>query len=126
VPWVPAAEQVTAVVAAARFARDRLRASHLSLIPVRPGNGALERLAAEGAFQPPSLALLEAALDACLEACRGAAPPSAVITADLWDLERLAACAACFPARWKRLERINRSGRAERRIECAACGGEGS
>jgi radical SAM enzyme (TIGR01210 family) len=116
VPYVPPAEQVEAAVASARFACDRLGATHVSLIPVRGGNGALERLAATGDFTPPGLAMLEASLDACLEA----APDGVVVTADLWDLERLAAC-GCFPARRARLERASRSGLVEARILCAAC-----
>jgi radical SAM enzyme (TIGR01210 family) len=115
-PWVPAADQIESVVAAALFARDRLGARHVSLIPVRGGNGALERLAAGGAFEPPDLALLERALDACLEAT-----PEEVVTADLWDLERLAACAACFPARRARLELANRSGRPQPPVHGPAC-----
>jgi hypothetical protein len=118
VPYVPRSEQIESAVASLRFACDRLDASHVSLIPVRGGNGAIERLAAAGAFTPPDLALLEIALDAGLEA----APRDVVVTADLWDLERLAACAACLPQRRARLERINLSGRAEPRIGCPDCG----
>jgi len=39
------------------------RARVVSLIPTRPGNGALESLALQGQFTPPSLDLLETALD---------------------------------------------------------------
>jgi radical SAM enzyme (TIGR01210 family) len=117
VPHVPLEEQVDAVVASALFARDRLGACHVSLIPVRGGNGALERLAAHGAFAPPSLALLETAFDRCLDEVRGP-----VSTVDLWDLERLASCGACFAARRARLEAANLEGRSAERVACAACG----
>jgi radical SAM enzyme (TIGR01210 family) len=117
VPFVPPSEQLASIAAAARFARARLDACHVSLIPVRGGEGALARLAAGGAFTPPDLGLLEDALDCGLQAADGA-----VVTADLWDLERLAACAACFPSRRERLERVNRSGAAAPRVACAACG----
>jgi radical SAM enzyme (TIGR01210 family) len=117
-PYVPAAEQVDSVARAARFAVDRMGARHVSLIPVRGGNGALESLAAEGLFTPPDLAVLERALDACLDSTCGA-----VVTADLWDVERLAACSQCSAARRGRLEVANRTGRLQPPIECRACGG---
>jgi len=89
-------------------------AEHVSLIPLRAGNGAIDALVASGRAALPTLTDLEAALDASL----GLAP--AVIAADLWDLERLAACRACFAARRQRLERINRSGRPAPPVRCAA------
>jgi hypothetical protein len=116
-PWVPPADQLDSIAASARFACERLGARHVSLIPVRGGNGALERLAAEGSFTPPDLTLLEHALDRCL-----AATSPTVVTADLWDLERLAVCPACFAARRRRLEAINRTGEPQPAIACAACG----
>ncbi len=87
---------------------------------MRGEGGELERLAAAGEFHPPTLADLEAALDAALDldAVRAG---RAVACADLWDLHRFADCPACFPARRARLERLNRTGRAERRVACDAC-----
>jgi radical SAM enzyme (TIGR01210 family) len=131
-PFVPAAEQVASVASAARFAIDRLGACHVSLIPVRGGNGALERLQEQGLFTPPDLALLEHALDACLGefsptlaaplgAPRLASTANAVVTADLWDLERLATCPHCFAARRDRLDTMNRTGRTPPPIHCAGC-----
>jgi radical SAM enzyme (TIGR01210 family) len=117
VPWVPRAQQVASAANAAHYARERLGARHISLIPVRGGNGALERLAADGSFAPPDLALLEQALDACL-----AATPGGVVPADLGDLERLAVCPRCFAARRDRLDLVNRTGSARPAIDCSACG----
>ncbi len=118
-PFVPAAEAAEWAVRSADHAFER-GAETVALIPVRGGNGELERLAAAGEFQPPTLDVLEAALDGALEleAVRGG---RAVVSADLWDLDRFADCPACFAARKARLERMNRSGRAEPRIECGAC-----
>jgi radical SAM enzyme (TIGR01210 family) len=90
-------------------------AAVVSIIPTREGNGEMERLAAAGLFTPPTLRQLEEALDRCL-AHRGA-----VVTADLWDVERLAACAHCRTARVARLRRLNLTGIAEPPIECRAC-----
>jgi hypothetical protein len=57
------------------------------------------------------------ALDACADI------GDAVVTADLWDIERLPACEACGPQRAARLARLNLSGVPEPRIGCDACGG---
>ena len=78
----------------------------------------MERLQARGLFTPPTLAGLEAALDGCLDLS------PAVITADLWDAERIATCVTCGPARVARLGRINLTGRAEARVACSACDGQ--
>ena len=114
-PWIPTAEQVDSIVASATFARDRLEARHVSLIPVRGGNGAIERLQASGVFAPPSLGLLERALEACLTL------GDVVVTADVWDLERMAHCDDCFAARRERLERMSLTGRVESAVQCPAC-----
>lgn len=87
------------------------------LIPTRPGNGALEALAAAGQFAPPKLATLEAALDYGVGLGRGR------VFADLWDLERFADCPACFAARRERLLRTNHAQKVQPRQTCEVCGG---
>jgi radical SAM enzyme (TIGR01210 family) len=87
-----------------------------ALIPTRGGNGALEALAAEGAFVPPRLADLERALERALAARRS------LVFADPWDLERFADCSACFGARRTRLERMNWTQALLPAERCAACG----
>ncbi|HEX9108323.1 MAG TPA: hypothetical protein VF832_13865 [Longimicrobiales bacterium] len=115
-PYVPAAESVEWTVRSAAYAVER-GASVVSIIPVRGGNGELERLQALGHFASPTLAQLEAALDRCLDL----AP--AVVTADLWDAERLAACAFCREARVDRLRRLNLTGEAQAPLVCPHCCG---
>jgi len=88
-----------------------------AIIPVRGGNGEMERLAALGEFTPPTLTQLEDALDGCAHIT------STVVTADSWDVEQFARCEACLAARKERLCRINVSGRAEPRVGCARCRG---
>ncbi len=87
------------------------------LIPTRPGNGALEALAAAGQFALPRLATLEAALDYGVGLGRGR------VFADLWNLERFADCPACFAARRERLVRANHEQTAQPRPICQVCGG---
>ena len=85
-----------------------------SLLPTRGGNGALEALAEEGRFAPPSLATLEEALDRGLS--RGGRMR---IFADLWGLESLERCPRCSAARRERLGRMNLAQRIEPRVACA-------
>lgn len=115
VPYVPAAESVEWAVQSAEYAASR-GAAVVSIIPVRGGNGELERLAADGAFVAPTLRELEAALE------RSLSITPAVVTADLWDIERLAACGGCRAARVARMHRMQLTGMAEPRVSCAACG----
>jgi radical SAM enzyme (TIGR01210 family) len=113
-PYVAPAESVEWAVRTAEYAARR-GAAAIALIPVRGGNGELERLAALGHFAAPSLPQLEAALDRCL----GFAP--AAVAADLWDVDRLDACAECRPRRVERLRRLNLTGRGEPPVTCSDC-----
>jgi radical SAM enzyme (TIGR01210 family) len=115
-PHVPVDESVEWAVRTVEYAAER-GASVVSIIPVRGGNGEMERLASLGHFTPPTLSQLEAALDRCLQF----APT--VVTADLWDAERLATCVDCSSARVERLRRINVTRHAEPPIACTTCGG---
>jgi uncharacterized Fe-S cluster-containing MiaB family protein len=114
-PYVPVDETVAWTVRTVEYAVER-GASVVSVIPVRGGNGELERLQGLGHFTPPTLSQLEESLDLSLQFT------NAVVTADLWDLDRLSACEHCRAERMERLRHVNVSGRAESRISCDACG----
>jgi len=113
-PYVPAAESIAWTARTVEYAVER-GASVVSIIPVRGGNGEMERLQALGDFTPPTLSQLELAVEACSQYT------GAVITADLWDVERLPACEHCRPDRIERLRVMNLTGRLEPRIACALC-----
>lgn len=113
-PYVPADDSVEWVVRAVEYAAHR-GAATVSVIPVRRGNGEVERLQALGCFTPPTLSQFEAAIDGCL------AMTPTVVTADLWDVDRMPACPECRAPRIDRLRRINLTGRAEPPIACSAC-----
>jgi len=114
-PWVPAAHDALWVARTAQFAAEH-GARHIALIPVRGGNGTLEVLEARGAWTPPTLDTLEAALDACLGRW-----PEVAISADLWDLDALrGGCPSCRPARHARLRQSNRSAMPAPRLHCPA------
>ena len=116
-PYVPVDETVAWTVRAVEYAVER-GASVVSIIPVRGGNGELERLQGLGHFTPPTLLQLEESLDLSLQFTK------AVVTADLWDVDRLPACEHCRAERVERLRRVNVSGRAESRVSCGFCGAE--
>jgi archaeosine synthase beta-subunit len=113
-PYVPDAESVEWTVRTVEYAVSH-GASMVAIIPVRGGNGEMQRLQASGHFTPPTLLQLEQALD------RTVRLEGAVITADLWDVHQLPACSACQAPRIARLQRINVSGRAEPPVECGEC-----
>jgi radical SAM enzyme (TIGR01210 family) len=114
VPHVPVSESIDWTVRTVEYAASR-GAAVVSIIPVRGGNGELERLAALGEFAPPALSHLEEALDRCMQLT------DTVVTADTWDLERLASCAHCRDERGRRLARLNLTGRLEPRAACMMC-----
>ncbi len=114
-PHVPAEESVAWAVRSVEYAVQR-GASVVSIIPVRGGNGEMERLASLGEFTPPTLEQLESAL----EQCTAFAP--AVVTADLWDVERLVACAACGPERVEQLRQFNATGVWASMVRECGCG----
>ena len=114
-PYVRVAESVEWTVRTVEYAVSR-GASVVSIIPVRGGNGEMERLQALGHFTPPTLTQLEEALDGSLQFAPN------VVTADLWDVELLAECKHCRPARIERLRRLNVSGGPEPRVFCSECG----
>jgi archaeosine synthase beta-subunit len=113
-PFLPKEEAVEWAVRSATLAFD-CGATAVSLIPTRHGNGALEILAAEGAFAPPGLPLFEEAVAESLSLKRGR------IFADLWDLEKFSNCQACFQAREERLRQMNFQQEAFPAIECGRC-----
>jgi radical SAM enzyme (TIGR01210 family) len=115
-PHVPAQESVEWTVRTVEHAVER-GAAVVSIIPVRGGNGEMERLQLLGEFTPPTFAQLEEALDRCL------IMGPTVVTADLWDAEKLPACDHCRPARIERLRRLNTTGCPEPRVSCALCEG---
>ena len=88
----------------------------VSLIPTRPGNGALDRLREAGEYAPPRLPTLERAMEAVLEQRRGR------VFADTWDLEDFSTCAACFDQRRERLQQMNHQQSVPSKIHCRRCG----
>lgn len=101
VPYVPAEESVEWTVRTVEYAAAR-GAGRVAIIPVRGGNGEMERLQALGHFTPPTLRQLETALEQSLSL-----PP--VISADLWDAGTLSSCESCRTHRIARIGAMNLS-----------------
>lgn len=87
-----------------------------SLIPTRPGNPALDELAARGEFAPPRIETLEACQEYGLGLRQGR------VFADLWDLERFSVCAHCYEKRYNRLQEMNLRQTIAPTFECPHCG----
>ena len=84
------------------------------LIPTRGGNGAMETLAVQGFYSPPSLRSLESALEYGLSLGRGR------VLADLWDIEKFYDC-SCSPVRAARLAEMNRTQQVAPPVICEGC-----
>lgn len=115
-PYVPAAETVEWTVRAVDHAAE-VGADVISIIPVRGGNGEIERLQQLGLFTPPTLSQLEEALASSID------QPHAVVTADLWDVGRLSGCEQCKGDRVERLRTANLSGILRASPVCSQCDG---
>jgi archaeosine synthase beta-subunit len=92
-------------------------ATVVSLLPTRAGNGAINAFATMGLFAPPDLRVVEDALDYGVALGRGR------VFLDLWDIDRVACCPDCRPARVERLRRMNFSQRVLEYAPCETCGG---
>lgn len=117
-PFVPAAEQAAWLDHSVAVALE-CGATAVTLIPTRAGNGAMEALAAEGRFTPPSLLAIErAAAGAMTQARTGVAR----IFVDTWDLQNFATCPCCRDARQARLTQANLTQRTPPPLTCGVCG----
>jgi len=114
-PWLSEEEGIEWARRSLDFAFD-CRASVCSLIPTRPGNGAMEALLASGEFDRPSLNSLESALEYGLSLRAGR------VFADLWDAEQFIRCPDCFGARIHRIGAMNASQAIPARVRCDRCG----
>ena len=113
-PFIPVDESVEWARRSIDFSQD-CGATVTALIPTRTGNGAMDRLAADGQFIEPTLVQLEDTMDYGVGQARGR------VFADLWDLERFSSCTACFPQRRNRLAKQNDTQQIPARITCSSC-----
>jgi radical SAM enzyme (TIGR01210 family) len=72
-----------------------------TIIPVRPGNGAMDELFKNGDFNPPRIQSLEAVLE------YGIGLRAGRVFADTWDIEQFSDCNECIEQRRDRLIYMN-------------------
>jgi hypothetical protein len=101
-PFVPLAEQDAWLLRSVDAAFS-CGAAVVSLVPTRPGNGALDALAAGGEFRAPDLDDIERSVTIALDHAEGRGR----VFVDLWDLERFAANPHDIASRRARLEIMN-------------------
>lgn len=106
-PFVREERAADLAVESVSFAMEQ-GASVISLIPTRPGNGALDRLMAEGLFHPPHLHTIESAFERSLALGKGR------VFLDLWGLDQFCETKEAAHAVRERLHRINLSQRWEK------------
>ena len=83
------------------------------VIPVRPGNGIVDALAAQGLYSRTNLAELQSVVEYGIRSGRGR------VFADLWDVESFAACPHCSGARAAALEQMNLTQRPSAPTDCS-------
>lgn len=82
------------------------------IIPVRPGNGAMDQLREKGIFIPPDIHSLEKVLEYGIELKSGR------VFADIWDLKLFSKCDKCLDERTGRLNAMNLNQKFFRKIKC--------
>jgi len=85
------------------------------VIPVRAGNGAMDKLMDMGQFSPPSIESLEEVLDYGINLNVGR------VFADTWDLKLFSTCDECIKSRIDRITKINLEQRMSDSISCSCC-----
>lgn len=103
-PFVVEERAADLAVESVDFAMEQ-GASVVSLIPTRPGNGALDRLLTEGVFRPPTPGIIESAFKRSLALGKGR------VFLDLWGLEQFWGTNEAVHAARARLHEINLSQR---------------
>lgn len=91
------------------FAAGAIRCS---IIPVRAGNGVMDRLWKDNAYTPPSLDALETVFEQALSLSLGQ------VFVDTWEIETLSDCPHCFTARRDRLRKMNLMQKIYPKISC--------
>lgn len=84
-----------------------------TVIPVRPGNGAMDRLYETGRFAPPDIHSLETVLE------YGIGLNAGRVFADVWDLSLFSRCNKCVDQRTRRLISINLSQEIQAAEKCS-------
>jgi radical SAM enzyme (TIGR01210 family) len=82
------------------------------VIPVRAGNGAMDKLREMNLFSPPDIHSLEQVLEYGIKLNKGR------VFADIWDIGLFSSCDKCLAKRTKRIEQMNLWQEIFPRINC--------
>jgi radical SAM enzyme (TIGR01210 family) len=83
-----------------------------TVIPVRAGNGAMDKLLDQGIFTPPDIQSLETVLE------YGIGLKAGRVFADVWDLSLFSNCTKCIDKRTNRLVEMNLNQKIIGRVNC--------
>jgi radical SAM enzyme (TIGR01210 family) len=83
-----------------------------TIIPVRPGNGAMDLLMKSGDFKVPAIRSLESVLDYGISLGKGR------VFADVWDLKLFSTCGSCLDKRTERLIKMNLQQKLMPHVSC--------
>ena len=84
-----------------------------TVIPVRPGNGAMDELMEKGYFDPPGISSLEKVLEYGINLKAGR------VFADTWDLKLFSGCDECIDERTSRIIEMNLSQKIYPSVKCS-------
>ena len=82
------------------------------IIPVRAGNGAMDKLEEKNLFSPPEIHSLEKVLEYGIQLDTGR------VFADTWDLERFPCCTKCSRQRITRISEMNLKQKVIKQVRC--------
>jgi radical SAM enzyme (TIGR01210 family) len=83
-----------------------------TIIPVRPGNGAMDLLMEKGYFSPPDIRSLEKVTEYGIQINAGR------VFADTWDLSLFSSCNKCLEKRTGRLKEMNLTQKIVPTVKC--------
>ena len=107
-PGIASDESIEWTWATAGYASQR-GVRHVSVIPLRAGNGWIDRLIASGEYRLPTLSMVRAFYDA-YPRLDWKWPRTSVFEFDLWDWQNLqGGCGRCLPICRAHIERCNRT-----------------
>ncbi len=105
IAWAESVEWTWKTVA---YALER-KVRHVSIIPVRAGNGWIDNLIQVGQYQLPTVSLVKVLYDACHEP-KIPIHSSSIVEFDLWDWDNLkGGCGRCRPKLKDHIEQCNRT-----------------
>ncbi|MEO8268100.1 MAG: radical SAM protein [Aureliella sp.] len=87
-----------------------------TLIPVRRGNGHIDKLIERGTYTEPTLRSVEAAFDQSIALGNGGR-----VFVDLWDIAHFSHCSKCELQRIERMRQMNLSQKIQPVITCEQC-----